>query len=128
MKKSYSLFLGMFFSILVISSTFVLAVEETVKNEPNSQILKIGIDELITIGSSLLATVLFILTFIAYKRDGRKRLLYVSIAFLLFAIKGFLISSDIFFPGKWGWIDPTANFLDFAILLSFFFGLLKKGG
>lgn len=124
-KNLYNL-LGMLFLVLIISSTFVLAVEEKKENE--KQAFGIGIDELITFGSSLLAITLFFLAFIAYKRDGRKRLLYVSIAFLLFAIKGFLISSDIFFPEKIGWVDPTANFLDFAILLSFFFGLLKKGG
>ena len=27
----------------------------------------------------------------------------------------------------WGFIDPIANFLDFAILLSFFFSVIKKG-
>jgi hypothetical protein len=50
----------------------------------------------------------------------------VTIAFLLFAVKGFLIASDIFFPNKTGWVDPIANFLDFGILLSFFFGIIKK--
>lgn len=126
MRKNYPLFFGMLFLVLIISSNFVLAIEETKEIEP--QAFGIGIDELITLGSSLLATALFILAFIAYRRDGRKRLLYVSIAFLLFAVKGFLISSDIFFPEKGGWIDPTANFLDFAILISFFCGLLKKEG
>ncbi len=123
MKKDYSLVFGMLFLVLIFSSTFVLTAELTGKTESQT----IGIDELINIGSSLLATVLFILTFVAYKRDGRKKLLYVGIAFLLFAIKGFLVASDIIFPGKGGWIDPTAHFLDFAILLNFFFGLLKKG-
>jgi len=126
MKKDYSLVFGMLLLALTFSSTFVLAAELAGETEP--QAFGIGIDELINIGSSLLATILFILTFIAYKRDGRKKLLYVGVAFLLFAIKGFLIASDIIFPGKGGWIDPTAHFLDFAILLSFFFGLLKKGG
>lgn len=126
MRNNYSLIFGMLFLVLIFSSIFVLAAELSEETEP--QTFGIGIDELINLGSSLLATVLFILTFIAYKRDGRKKLLYVGVAFLLFAIKGFLISSDIIFPEKGGWIDPTAHFLDFAILLSFFFGLLKKGG
>jgi hypothetical protein len=101
----------------------VLAAEE---NENQPGISGLEFDDLFTIGSSLLASALFILTLIAYKRDGRKRLLYVSVAFLLFAIKGFLIASDIIFPEKGVWTDPAAKFLDFAILLSFFFGLLKK--
>ena len=112
-------------SVLVIMSSLVLAAEEE-EDEKDLQAFGIDADELITLGSSILAITLFAITAIAYKRDGRKKLLYVSIAFLLFAIKGLLIASDIFFPNKTGWVDPTANFLDFAILLSFFFGLIKK--
>lgn len=126
MKKNYLLVLGMLFLVLIISSSFVLAIEETKENKP--QAFGFDLEGLITFGSSILAIVLFILTIIAYKRDGRKNLLYISIAFLLFAIKGVLVSIDIFFPEKGGLIDPIANFLDFAILLSFFFGVVKKGG
>ena len=43
------------------------------------------LDKLLNFGSALLATGLFILTIIAYKRNKNKRLLYVSAAFLLFA-------------------------------------------
>jgi hypothetical protein len=86
----------------------------------------IAVDDIITVLSSILATILLILTFFAYKRSGRNKLLFVCIAFLLFAIKGLLMASDIFFPNKGAWVDPTAAFLDFAILLSFFFGILKK--
>ncbi len=86
----------------------------------------IEMDNLITLASSILALVLFAVSFIAYKRTGRNKLIYVTIAFLLFAIKGFLISSDIFFSSKGAWVDPVANILDFAILLSFFFGIIKK--
>jgi len=110
--------------ILSLTSISVLATDEDDKED--IQLFGIDAEELITIGSSILAVVLFGITAIAYKRDRRKRLLYVTIAFLLFAVKGFLVSSDIFFPDKVGWVDPTASFLDFAILLSFFFGILKK--
>lgn len=85
----------------------------------------IELDKIITIGSSLLATALFLISFVAYRRDGRKRLLYVTSAFFLFAVKGFLSASDLFFPER-DWVDPVASFFDFAILLCFFFGLLKK--
>ena len=85
----------------------------------------IELDKVITLGSSLLATALFIISFIAYRRDGRKRLFYVTLAFFLFAIKGFLIASELFIP-EMEWVDPVASFFDFAILLSFFFGILKK--
>lgn len=85
----------------------------------------IELEEIITLSSSLLATALFIISFIAYRRDGRKRLLFVTIAFFLFAVKGFLSASDLFFSER-DWVDPVASFLDFAILLCFFFGILKK--
>ncbi|NIA12178.1 MAG: hypothetical protein GWP10_21275 [Nitrospiraceae bacterium] len=83
-------------------------------------------DNLVTLCSSILASTLFVITLIAYKRDKRKKLLYVSIAFFLFAVKGFLLTSDMFFPQKAGWADLIASLLDFAILSSFFVGLLKK--
>ena len=82
-------------------------------------------EELLNLGSGILATVLFALTFIAYRRTKRSRLLYVSIAFLLFAIKGYLSSAELLF-GEWVWVDSTTGILDFAILLSFFRGILKK--
>lgn len=85
----------------------------------------IELDKILTLGSSLLATALFIISFLAYRRDGRKRLLYVTIAFFLFAVKGFMSASDLFVP-EMEWVDPVASFFDFAILLSFFFGILKK--
>lgn len=122
-NKVYAILAVLF--VLAIMSSLVLAAEDG-EDENDTQAFGIGIDELITLGSSILAITLFAITTIAYKRDGRKKLLYVAIAFLLFAIKGFLIASDIFFPDKVGWVDPTASFLDFAILLSFFFGILKK--
>ena len=123
--KKKSIFIFLFVSLIFIFP-LVLAAEEVKENDLRTS-SGIEIDELITIGSSLLATVLFILVFVAYNRSGNKRLIYVGLAFLLFAIKGFLIASDIVFPQKGAWIDPVANFLDFAILLSFFFGIIKKG-
>lgn len=82
-------------------------------------------EKLFNLGSGILSTVLFVLTFIAYKRTKQSRLLYVSLAFLLFAIKGYLGASELFFE-ELAWVDPTAAVLNFAILLCFFRGILKK--
>ncbi len=125
MSKKYMLLFGIFILLLAMSSFIVSAAEV-----PDVPYLNSGVDlsGLIIIGSSILAIILFIITFIAYRRDGRKRLLYVSIAFFLFAIKGILLTIDAFLPQKGIWTDPLANILDFAILLSFFFGVVKKGG
>lgn len=111
----------------VISAMVLLQFPIALAQEGDDlEVFGLELEKLLNLGSGLLATVLFILTLIAYKRTNRKRLLYVSAAFFLFAVKGFLMSTELFF-GDWSsWIDPVASFLDFAILLSFFFGILKK--
>ena len=75
--------------------------------------------------SALLSLGLLGLTILAYRRRGSRRLLFVSLAFLLFAIKGFLLSSELFVGEIMG-LDPLASMLDFGILLSFFMGILKE--
>lgn len=122
MKNKKSFFFVIIALMLVQISMLVLAQEEG----DDLEVFGIEAEELLNLGSGLLATVLFILTLIAYKRTNRKRLLYVSAAFLLFALKGFLMSTELFF-GDWSSvIDPIASLLDFAILLSFFFGIIRK--
>lgn len=82
-------------------------------------------EKLFNLGSGVLSTILFALTLTAYLRTKKIRLLFVSIAFFLFAIKGYLGSSELFF-GEWTWVDPIAAILNFAILLCFFQGIMKK--
>ncbi len=125
MKKSI---LITFFFILVVSSFFVSALEQKEVASETDWVTSSGIeiDNIVTMAASLMALALFALTFAAFRRDGRKRLLYVAVAFFLFAVKGVLLTSDIFFPQKAGWVDFTASLLDFAILLIFFAGILKK--
>ncbi len=74
---------------------------------------------------AILCTILFIITFLAYKRDGRKRLFFVSMAFLLFAIKSLLISSELFIA-EIEFFNPLAIILEFGAVLSFFYGTIKK--
>lgn len=83
------------------------------------------LEKLLNLGSGVLATILFVLTLSAYQRTHRERLLYVSIAFALFAIKGYLTAEELFF-GDWAWVDPVASILNIAILVIFFMGMLKK--
>lgn len=82
-------------------------------------------EELLNLGSAILATILFILVNMAYNRSNNKRLLYVSAAFFLFAIKGFLDSHELFMV-EISWFEPLASILTFAILLCFFLGVIKK--
>jgi hydrogenase/urease accessory protein HupE len=88
--------------------------------------LGMDLDSLISVLSSILAAALFLISLLAYLRDRRRRLLFVTGAFFLFAIRGFLIViSDYSIPGA-VWIDSLANLLDFGVLLLFFLGLIKK--
>jgi hypothetical protein len=124
-KKNPLLIIFLFLLVSVLFSHLILAAEQTTEND--LKVLSgIELDNVITLLSSILAVILFSLTLLAYKRTGRNKLIYIALAFLLFAIKGFLISSDIFFLNKGAWVDPVANFLDFAILISFFCGMIKK--
>ena len=118
-----------FTMLLIFSSFFVLAYKQkTGINDETDLTTGSGIemDNIITFVASIMALMLFGLVYAAYKRDGRKRLLYVAFAFFLFAAKGIMLTSDIFYPQKAGWIDLGASLLDFAILSCFFFGILKK--
>jgi hypothetical protein len=112
------------FALFIILPMYSMAADVQDNDVMVSPSIELG--TVITLLSSIMATALFILTVIAYRRDGHKRLFFVSLAFFLFAVKGFLLSSDIFFPSQNSWVDPIANFLDFAVLLCFFVGLAKK--
>jgi len=106
--------------VLVLLCPAVLAEEAD-----DVEVFGVEFEKVLNLGSGLLATALFILTSLAYRRTKRGRLLYVSAAFLLFAVKGVLTSLELFF-GEWPWADPAASFLDFGILLSFIVGVMKK--
>lgn len=108
-------------SIFLIVLTIPLVFAE----DGDWEIFDLEVEKLLNLGSGILATALCIVTLSAYKTTGRKRLLYVSLAFALFAIKGFLTSTELFFE-EWVWIDPLASMLNFGILLAFFAGILKK--
>ncbi len=120
--KSKNLWIGIIFLIL-----FLLPVNSVAEEEigEDMEIYGLELEKVLNLGSGILAAVLFVIAQIAYARTGNKRLQYVGLAFILFAIKGFLTSSELFFP-EWSWVDPTASVLDFIILLVFFFGIVKK--
>jgi Co/Zn/Cd efflux system component len=124
LKMKKMLFLMIILAVLLSSS--ILALTEQTANGEDVQ-LRNGLDleQLLNFGSGILALVLFALTVTAYKRSKNNRLIFVSVAFLLFAVNGILISSQLLF-GDWAWIDPIVSIINFAILVCFFFGILKK--
>ena len=108
-------------AMLLLSAIPVFAQEEN----DDWQLFGLEGEKLFNLGSGILSTILFALTFIAYRRTKQSRLLYVSLAFFLFAVKGYLGAHELFFE-EMPWVDPTAAVLNFAILLSFFWGIVKK--
>ena len=124
MENKYILFAGIIIFLVLAGSSTLLDINKLIGGEANIG-FGISIDTLISIATSILAVILFVISAIAYKKDKRKRLLFVTGAFFLFAVKGFLIVTDEFFP-RTGWPEPVAHLLDFGILILFFSGLAKK--
>lgn len=118
MKNRLILF-GILALVLFALPSFALADDDEI------EIFGLELEKLFNLGSGLLAAALSALTLLSYNRSKNKRLLYVGIAFMLFSIKSFLIGVEIFF-GEWSWVDPFASIFDFAILFSFFLGIIKK--
>src|SRR3989344_5547873 len=107
------------FLLFFLCSSFVVA-EDT---GTDLTIYNLEVEKLLSFGSGLLALFLSLLTWFAYRRSDNNRLFYVSLAFFLFAVKGFLIAHELF-VSEWSFIDPVANILDFVILLAFFVGIV----
>ena len=105
--------------LLLCSSVYAAETEEEL------ELFGLEVEKMLNLGSALLAAFLSALTFISYDRTGNKRLLYVTVAFGLFAAKSFLVGAEILF-GEWSWVDNFASIADFGILLSFFAGLIQK--
>ena len=109
--------------VLFVSTFFIHASAVDEKGEIT--IFNLELEKILSLINAWISLFLFVLAFSAYKRDGRNRLLFVSVAFLLFSIKSFLISSELFIS-EIPFLDPVAMILEFLVLLSFFYGVLKK--
>jgi len=103
---------------------FALAIEKVDEFE-DPTIFGLEVEKLLAFAGANLAIVLSLITFLAYYRTKKARLMFVAFAFLLFSAKLFLISSELLFDEA-AWIDIASAILDFAILLSFFYGIIRK--
>mgnify|MGYP000551332991 CR=1 FL=1 len=112
--------------LIVVVLLFLYIVPSALAEEGDDiEVFGLELEKLLNLGSALLAVALLFITSIAYKRTKRSRLKYVCAAFLLFAIKGFLMSAELFF-GDWSLVDPITSVLDFAIIIAFFIGMVKR--
>ena len=123
MNKKLFVFLALIFILTISLSTAAYAQEDFFDDD--IMVFGLELEKLLNFGAGLLALVLLYLTAVAYKRTGKKRLLYVSAAFGIFAVKGFLTAHELFFE-EWEFVDPIASLLSFAVMICFFMGLIKK--
>ena len=86
-----------------------------------------GWGNIVVISSTALALVLGIISYVGYRRDGRTKVLLVTLAFMIFTLKGvFIISGDLFGKRVDPFFDIVENLLDFGILACLFFGMTMK--
>ncbi|MBI2576950.1 hypothetical protein HYV84_07065 [Candidatus Woesearchaeota archaeon] len=104
---------------------FSLTVTVFAEGDGDLEFFGLEAEKLLYLGSAVLAAALCAVAAIAFARTQRTRLLFVVLAFALFALQGFLLSHELFFP-EWSWVDPIASVLSFGIMLAFFFGMVKK--
>ena len=71
---------------------------------------------------------LFAIAGISYKRIRSQRLLFVSIAFAIFFVKGLLLTMGIFMTPQPDWLEISIHLiiLDFAILIMLYMGIAKR--
>ncbi|MFH1255967.1 MAG: hypothetical protein V1494_01610 [Candidatus Diapherotrites archaeon] len=74
----------------------------------------------------ILALALLLISFKAYKKNKTQRLLLVSGAFFLFALKGAIGLIDLFYSPGLFFAEASQNVVDFLILALLFFALLRK--
>lgn len=120
----FLLLVAQFFSLVFAADVSDISDISTI-DDGDWMLLGVEGEKLFNFGSGLVALLLLGLTLSAYHRNKNKRLLYVSLAFLLFAVKGFFTSHELFFS-EWEFADPVAAVLNFAIMMAFFAGILKK--
>ena len=126
--KITNLFLTTSIFIIVLFNLLpgVIAQNE-LESESDYPLFGLELEKILSLINGVIALVLCVIAINAYRTDGRSRFLYVSMAFLIFSIKSFLVSSEIFFQSP-DWIDPLSIVLEFLVLLAFFYGVIKKRG
>jgi hypothetical protein len=118
---------------LAILSTLqeVVAISDNKNNhreEPNVDLLDKGnLAEFFDFGTGIFAAILFALSLIAYVRLKSKRILYVTIAFAIFAIRVIVSKLDLFIPEiESSSLDLLLAIMGFAALGLFFLAIVKR--
>jgi hypothetical protein len=84
------------------------------------------IEMLLYIASAILSALLFALSIYSYRKSGLKKLLYASIAFLLFVVFLIYESLEHFYALDNAFTDIVIPLSGLAIVLFFFLAVIKK--
>jgi fucose 4-O-acetylase-like acetyltransferase len=114
-----------FVFVLMVMILQISLISAQAEETGDLEFLGLELEKLVMFVTGLVALTLFIITFIAYRRDRRSKIFYISIAFLLFAIKSFILSSELFIE-QIEWFEPTAIVIELFALLCFFYGVFKR--
>jgi len=91
------------------------------------QVQEVDLSDYIDFGSGIFAAILLALSLIAYRNVRSKRLLFVSAAFGLFALRTLVARLNLFIPeAESSLIELALAISGFAILALFFVAIMKK--
>ena len=111
-------------------SQSVLAISSLSNNyeEPVTDLLDKGdLAEFFDLGTGIFAAILFALSLIAYKRIKSRRILYVAIAFAIFAIRVIVSNLDLFMPEiESSSLELLLAVMGFAALGLFFLAIVRR--
>jgi len=112
------------------TSQSVLAISSLRNNyeEPVTDLLDKGdLAEFFDLGTGIFAAILFALSLIAYKKIKSRRILYVAIAFAIFAIRVIVSNLDLFMPEiESSSLELLLAVMGFAALGLFFLAIVRR--
>ena len=86
-----------------------------------------NLETAVSIAACVLALFLFTISAFSYKREKRKRVLFVTAGFFVFAIEEALNTiNETFLETRYPSLEGEIFTLNFVILLLFFAGLIKR--
>jgi hypothetical protein len=87
-------------------------------------------DIVLSAGITIFSLGLLVVSLISYRKYQNKKLMFTTIAFLMFFIKGIVSSAVVFnvivIPTQWLWLGFSGGLLDLLILLLLFIATLKR--
>ena len=129
-SKLVSILLFVMSSGIHSTSQSVLAISSLRNNyeEPVTDLLDKGdLAEFFDLGTGIFAAILFALSLIAYKRIKSRRILYVAIAFAIFAIRAIVSNLDLFMPEiESSSLELLLAIMGFAALGLFFLAIVRR--